>query len=243
MLVRIMPYEKRSLSTVSGRMIFTNGLSCEQRRPRPRKKPREFSRNQQGQPQAVWTEPCQSFAFQPHHFLHRSAQSGPGVRQPYPTPGRVSKVPLAVRVRHLLFQSCGCSQQSEKERTKQDGTNISLWLKSLASFCGTLFRRYAMMDCTPILQYLVNQLKANNSKDLVIMSELITKMSGIEPLANLADAQIAALTGWSPPAHGSNDGRQRALTGSKERIAYRRSGQRLLHALVESKLSVPLSSS
>ncbi len=127
----------------------------------------------------------------------------------------------------------------EKERTKQDGTNISLWLKSLAAFCGTLFRRYAMMDCTPILQYLVNQLKANNSKDLVIMSELITKMSGIEPLANLADAQIAALTGGRH-LHMEAMMAANALTGSKERLAYRRSGQRLLHALVESKLSVPL---
>ncbi|CCF47990.1 hypothetical protein NDA11_007965 [Ustilago hordei] len=127
----------------------------------------------------------------------------------------------------------------EKERTKQDGTNISLWLKSLAAFCGTLFRRYAMMDCTPILQYLVNQLKANNSKDLVIMSELITKMSGIEPLANLADAQIAALTGGRS-LHMEAMMAANALTGSKERLAYRRSGQRLLHALVESKLSVPL---
>ncbi|KAJ9475637.1 THO complex subunit 2 [Pseudozyma hubeiensis] len=127
----------------------------------------------------------------------------------------------------------------EKERTKQDGTNISLWLKSLAAFCGTLFRRYAMMDCTPILQYLVNQLKANNSKDLVIMSELITKMSGIEPLANLADAQIAALTGGRH-LHMEAMMAANALTGSKERIAYRRSGQRLLSALIESKLSVPL---
>ncbi|TKY88304.1 hypothetical protein EX895_002656 [Sporisorium graminicola] len=127
----------------------------------------------------------------------------------------------------------------EKERTKQDGTNISLWLKSLAAFCGTLFRRYAMMDCTPILQYLVNQLKANNSKDLVIMSELITKMSGIEPLANLADAQVAALTGGRH-LHMEAMMAANALTGSKERLAYRRSGQRLLHALVESKLSVPL---
>ncbi|KAJ1021191.1 hypothetical protein NDA16_003977 [Ustilago loliicola] len=127
----------------------------------------------------------------------------------------------------------------EKERTKQDGTNISLWLKSLAAFCGTLFRRYAMMDCTPILQYLVNQLKANNSKDLVIMSELITKMSGIEPLANLADAQIAALTGGRS-LHMEAMMAANALTGSKERLAYRRSGQRLLRALVESRLSVPL---
>ncbi|ETS61330.1 hypothetical protein PaG_04350 [Moesziomyces aphidis] len=139
----------------------------------------------------------------------------------------------------FAFNLVDALSNPEKERTKQDGTNISLWLKSLAAFCGTLYRRYAMMDCTPVLQYLVNQLKANNSKDLVIMSELITKMSGIEPLANLADAQIAALTGGRH-LHMEAMMAANALTGSKERLAFRRSGQRLLHALVESKLSVPL---
>ncbi|PWZ01853.1 hypothetical protein BCV70DRAFT_150056, partial [Testicularia cyperi] len=139
----------------------------------------------------------------------------------------------------FAFNLVDALSNPEKERTKQDGTNISLWLKSLASFSGTLFRRYAMMDCTPILQYLVNQLKANNSKDLVIVSELVTKMSGIEPLANLADAQIAALTGGRN-LHMEAMMAANALTGSKERLAYRRSGQRLLQALVESRLAVPL---
>ncbi|PWN50468.1 hypothetical protein IE53DRAFT_93433 [Violaceomyces palustris] len=127
----------------------------------------------------------------------------------------------------------------EKERTKQDGTNISLWLKSLASFCGTLFKRYAMMDCTPVLQYLTNQLKSNNSKDLVIVTELVLKMTGIEPLANLAESQIAALTGGRllrmEAMMAAN-----ATSGSSARIGFRKSGARLLSALTESRLAVPL---
>ncbi|EPQ27722.1 uncharacterized protein PFL1_04859 [Pseudozyma flocculosa PF-1] len=127
----------------------------------------------------------------------------------------------------------------EKERTKQDGTNISLWLKSLASFCGTLYKRYAMMDCTPVLQYLVNQLKANNSKDLVIVTELIKKMSGIEPLANLDDAQVAALTG-GPHLRMEAMMSAQAASGSKERLYLRRCGMRLMSTLTGSRLAVPL---
>ncbi|PWN30709.1 hypothetical protein BDZ90DRAFT_229713 [Jaminaea rosea] len=127
----------------------------------------------------------------------------------------------------------------EKERTKQDGQNISLWLKSLASFTGTLYRRYAMMDPVPVLQYICNQLKANNSKDLVIISELILKMSGIEPLANLADNQIAALSGGRLL-------RMEAMMvatagpGTAARRDIRRTGARLMDSLRESRLAVAL---
>ena len=127
----------------------------------------------------------------------------------------------------------------EKERTKQDGTNVSMWLQSLAAFTGTLYRRYAMMDCSPVLQYIANQLKENNSKDLVIIRELILKMAGIEPLANLSDAQVAALTG----------GRllrmeammvANASVATPARIQFRKSGSRLLQALTESRMAIPL---
>ena len=30
----------------------------------------------------------------------------------------------------------------EKDRTKHDGTSISLWLQSLSNFCGAIFKKY-----------------------------------------------------------------------------------------------------
>ena len=30
----------------------------------------------------------------------------------------------------------------EKDRTKHDGTSISLWLTSLSNFCGAVFKKY-----------------------------------------------------------------------------------------------------
>lgn len=47
----------------------------------------------------------------------------------------------------------------DKQRLKHDGTSISLWLKSLASFCGSVFKKYNIELCG-LLQYVANQLKA-----------------------------------------------------------------------------------
>ena len=85
--------------------------------------------------------------------------------------------------------------QPAKERTKSDGTNASLWLKSLASFAGAFYRKYVSMDCTPLLQYLANRLKQDNVTDLIVLSELVLKMSGIEPAGELSESQMAALSG------------------------------------------------
>lgn len=52
-----------------------------------------------------------------------------------------------------------------------------------------------MIDCTPILHYVANQLRAGNSKDLIILRELVSAMTSIDPLANLSDNQIAAQGG------------------------------------------------
>lgn len=126
----------------------------------------------------------------------------------------------------------------DKERTKSDGTNISLWLKSLATFTGSLYKRFGSMDPTPILQYIANQLKANNSKDLIIVRELVTKMTGIEPLQNLGEKQIHALTG----------GRllrkeammvESAGPGSAARREFKGSGDRLMTTFRQSHLLIP----
>ena len=82
-----------------------------------------------------------------------------------------------------------------KERTKLDGTNASLWLQSLATFAGGLYRRQAvLMDPTPVLTYVAHELKRSHVKDLIIFRELVKEMSSILPLSDLSDAQIVALS-------------------------------------------------
>lgn len=71
-----------------------------------------------------------------------------------------------------------------------------MWLNSLAIFTGNLFRKHPNVDSTGLLAYLVSQLKDGNPFDLVILKELITKMSGVEQLMEgNSDMQLEAMSG------------------------------------------------
>ena len=59
----------------------------------------------------------------------------------------------------------------DKNRTKTDGTSISMWLTNLAVFCGAVFKKYNI-ELTGLLQYIANQLKAKHSLDLLIVKEV-----------------------------------------------------------------------
>lgn len=59
---------------------------------------------------------------------------------------------------------------ADRDRFKHDGTSISLWLQSLASFCGAIFKKYNI-ELTGLLQYVANQLKAQ--KRYVILLQLL----------------------------------------------------------------------
>ncbi|GAA5964710.1 hypothetical protein JCM3765_004364 [Sporobolomyces pararoseus] len=84
-----------------------------------------------------------------------------------------------------------------RNKTKEDGTSVAMWLSGIASFTGQLYRRWPNMSTSlpVILQYLVNQLVSGNSKDLIVLRELISRMTAIEPFADLSDAQVLSLAG------------------------------------------------
>ena len=79
-----------------------------------------------------------------------------------------------------------------REKLKDDGQNVSLWLSALATFCGHLAKKYSAIELSALLQYLVNTLKDNQSLDLLVLKELITRMTGKESLEDMSDAQVEA---------------------------------------------------
>lgn len=130
-----------------------------------------------------------------------------------------------------------------RERIKSDGTHASLWLKSLASFAGAFFRKYAVADCTPVLQYLVNQLHQGHGNDLIVLSELVLKMAGIEPVGELSDAQTAALSGGPLLQSEATLTLIAAPTPTAAllaRNALKKGGARLHRTLVQSRLALAL---
>lgn len=91
-----------------------------------------------------------------------------------------------------LISSLG---QKGRSRVQEGGLLTSRWLNALATFAGRTFKRYSVMDPTPLLQYVVEQLRRNNSTDLIVLEQLISSMAGIITDNNFNDAQIEAMAG------------------------------------------------
>ncbi|XP_052852887.1 THO complex subunit 2 [Drosophila gunungcola] len=79
-------------------------------------------------------------------------------------------------------------------RFKDDGTSLSLWLQSLASFCGTIYKKYSI-ELSGLLQYVANQLKSQKSLDLLILREIVHKMAGVESCEEMTNDQLQAMCG------------------------------------------------
>jgi THO complex subunit 2 len=107
----------------------------------------------------------------------------------------------------------------------------SRWLLALSRFSGKVFRRYSIMNLSPILQYVNDQLYRGNSTDLVILKELIAQMAGVVPDTDFTDAQLTAMTG------GKVLRKQTLINLQDKRYESVKTAKRLMKALTETKLA------
>ena len=136
----------------------------------------------------------------------------------------------------LIYVLIDCfAAEGVRDRLKEDGTNLAGWLQSLATFTGTLARKYSTIDLYGILLYVTSQMWDENGLDLCILSELIERMGGIEPLANLNDAQLEGATG-GPILRGQLS-LNNVYAGHSVR-PNKRASMRLLTALLQSPTSI-----
>lgn len=82
-----------------------------------------------------------------------------------------------------------------RNRVQADGMLTSKWLAALSLFAGKVFKRYSVMNPTPIAQYVANQLRRGNSTDLIILEEITKSMAGIVSDTNFNEAQVLAMAG------------------------------------------------
>ena len=80
-------------------------------------------------------------------------------------------------------------------RVQQDGMLTSRWLSALSLFAGKVFRRYSVMNPTPILQYVAEQLRQGNPTDLIVLEQITGSMAGIVSDTNFNEAQVLAMAG------------------------------------------------
>jgi len=120
-----------------------------------------------------------------------------------------------------------------KERLKDDGLSVSLWMQSLSSFCGNLYKKYPTIELQGLLEYIANTLKSGQSLQLLLMRDLIVKMAGIELLEDVSRDQLEAQAGGETLKLSVTD-----VLGIAKNT--RRSSTRLKDALVKNRLVVPL---
>lgn len=83
---------------------------------------------------------------------------------------------------------------ADRDKMKHDSVNLSTWLQSIATFCALAFKKYPI-ELIAMIQFVINQLKQRKSYDLLILQEIVQKMSGIEVLSEVNDLQLEAMAG------------------------------------------------
>ena len=122
---------------------------------------------------------------------------------------------------------------TSKDRLKDDGLHVSLWMQSLSSFCGNLYKKHPNIELVGLLQYIANTLKSGQSLQLLLLRDLVTKMAGIELLEDVSRDQLEGCAGGETLKLSVTD-----VLGIAKNT--RRSSMRLKDALVKNGLVVPL---
>ncbi|KAK9502579.1 hypothetical protein O3M35_011328 [Rhynocoris fuscipes] len=116
-------------------------------------------------------------------------------------------------------------------RQKHDGNGVLPWFQSTSLFCATVFKKYNV-DLSGILLYIMEQLRNNRSVDLLLLKEILQKMTGIDITDVMTDHQIEALGGGELlKAEAGFYGQQRN---------FKKTATRLKQALVDNNLTAPL---
>ncbi|EGX88169.1 tho2 protein [Cordyceps militaris CM01] len=135
----------------------------------------------------------------------------------------------------VLVWSLMNSLGKSRSRTQADhALTTSKWLQALSKFTGKVFRRYSLLNATPVLLYVNDQLFHGNSTDLIILKELIFSMGGIVDLIDFTDYQILSMAGF-PSLR-----KHTLIRGGDKRYDHIKSSKRLLEALTESGLAARL---
>lgn len=135
----------------------------------------------------------------------------------------------------VLVWSLMNSLGKSRSRTQAEhALTTSKWLQALSKFTGQVFRRYTLLDATPVLYYVNDQLLQGNATDLIILKELISTMGGIVDSVDFTDYQVLSMAG------GDCLRKHTLIRGGDKRYDNIKSSQRLITALIDSHLAVRL---
>mmetsp|Transcript_11861 Transcript_11861/g.21788 ORF Transcript_11861/g.21788 Transcript_11861/m.21788 type:complete len:1487 (+) Transcript_11861:406-4866(+) len=93
---------------------------------------------------------------------------------------------------YLLIVYLGKDEQS---KIKDDGQSHSHWLQSLCKFAGYFYLKYPTVELSGLIHFVIRQLKLNRSLDLLILDEIIARMSGLDIIQDFSPETLLAMAG------------------------------------------------
>ena len=83
-----------------------------------------------------------------------------------------------------------------REKFKEDGTNVADWVEALAALVGLVARKFPKeVETKAIAQYVLNQLKCDQTVDLVVLRRLLKETDGVMHVDDISDNQVEMLAG------------------------------------------------
>lgn len=79
---------------------------------------------------------------------------------------------------------------SSKIKVKSDGQHVMTWFSSLSAFTGLLCRHFSRVDLHAIIYYIVGTLKDGQNFDMLVFSEIIKSMTGIQIIRDVSDSSM-----------------------------------------------------
>lgn len=95
------------------------------------------------------------------------------------------------------------------------------------------------MDPEHVLKYVAHQLRNNQSNELIVLQELIYRMTGIKPLATATDSQILAMGGGPTLRIEAVASEERGALEERPQVSIK-SRERIISSLQSSDLILPL---
>jgi len=124
--------------------------------------------------------------------------------------------------------------KDENSKIKADGQSHSHWLQSLCKFAGFFYLKYPHVELRGLFSFMIRQLTLNRSLDLLILEDVIARMSGVDIVEDISDDTLLAMAGG-----GTLRKLARASTITTIENKYGAS-ERLAETLKSNKLIMPL---
>ena len=132
----------------------------------------------------------------------------------------------------LIWSLMSSLGDKNRSHTRDDSALLtSRWLIALSKFAGKVFKRYSIMNPTPVLQYVNDQLYRGNSTDLIILEELIAQMSGVVSDTDFTDSQLLGMS------RGELLKRQTLIRLKDRRFESTKTAKNLMRSLIDTKLA------